>query len=140
MKIYKPKTEKDFKFIASLFNPRNSQFMYTKTNSASRVRQTNTKAGRSHYILAVDERKIGWFNIRKASGLNEGIFGMIINKPFQGKGYGRQAIILIEKEAKKLGIKKLKLQVFVENKRAINLYKKSGFKESGRLLDMEKKI
>ena len=53
---------------------------------------------------------------------------MIINRSFQGKGFGKQAMALIKKEAKKLGMKKLRLEVFVKNIPAINLYKKAVFK------------
>jgi len=134
------KTDSDFEFIASLFNPKNNQFMITKKTTARRVRQTSKLPGRNHYILAADNKKIGWFNIRKSVDSKDGMFGMIIDKPHQGKGYGRQAMKLIEKEAKRSGIKRLKLEVFVENTRAIKLYKKAGFKVTGRLMAMEKKI
>jgi len=84
--------------------------------------------------------KIGWFNIRKAVDSKEGFFGMIIDKPFWGKGHGKQAMKLIEREAKKLGIKKLRLEVYDTNIRAIRLYRRSGFRQTAKLIEMEKRI
>jgi len=65
---------------------------------------------------------------------------MIIDHPHQGKGFGKQTMDLIKKEAKRLGMEKLRLEVFVDNKRAVNLYKQAGFRETAKVLIMEKKI
>ncbi len=47
---------------------------------------------------------------------------------------------LIEKERKKSGIKKFKIQILKNNKAAIKIYKKFGYKEKYSLLAMEKKL
>jgi ribosomal protein S18 acetylase RimI-like enzyme len=65
---------------------------------------------------------------------------MVIDHLHQGKGFGKQTMSLIKKEAKKLSMKKLRLEVFVDNKRAVNLYIQSGFKATTKVLIMEKKI
>lgn len=88
----------------------------------------------------LDGNNIGVFNILLSPTGKEAKIGIVIDKPFQGKGYGRQAMKLIEKEAKRLGIKKLMLEVFSQNKRAVNLYKKVGYKETGKMIAMEKKL
>ena len=133
------KTDSDFEFIASLFCSRNTQYMRTKRKTPKAIKQSISPT-RIHYILSLNKKNIGWFNIQKQIDSDEGRFGMMIDKPHQGKGYGKQAMQLIEKEAERLGIKRLELEVFVENTRAIKLYKKAGFKVTGRLMAMEKKI
>ncbi len=94
----------------------------------------------SIYVLTIGNNKIGWFSIKRLDNLKEGEFGMMIDKPYRNKGYGRQMMKLIEEESKKLGIKKMKLQVFENNKPAIKVYGKSGYKETHRLIAMEKKL
>lgn len=46
----------------------------------------------------------------------------------RGKGYGRKMLTLIEREAKKAGVKELYIESFPEFARAISLYEKMGFK------------
>jgi len=65
---------------------------------------------------------------------------MIIDKPYQGKGYGEAALLGIMKIAKKKGIKKLTLDVFPNHKAAVSLYKKVGFKKIAIVIKMEKKL
>ncbi|MFA5076759.1 MAG: GNAT family N-acetyltransferase [Patescibacteria group bacterium] len=139
MNYYQAKTDKDFSYIAALFNPQNNQYMWSKQQTPNQVKQTSGK-NRHHYILTLDGKPIGWFNLRWPSDRREALTGMIIDKPYQGKGYGKQAMEFVVAEAKKLRIKKLRLEVFLENKRAINLYQKAGFIITDRLLAMEKKL
>lgn len=40
------------------------------------------------------------------------MFGMIVDKPFQRKGYGTAALDILEKESKQLGAVGLELDVF----------------------------
>jgi ribosomal protein S18 acetylase RimI-like enzyme len=95
---------------------------------------------RIHYIIKTGSQNIGWFNLRKPFDSTIGMFGMIIDKPFQGQGFGQEAMKLIKQEAKKIGIKKLLLEVESKNFKAINLYVGFGFKATRRFIEMEKKI
>lgn len=56
----------------------------------------------------------------------------------QGKGYGKQAIRLLEKEAAKTGVQQIKLRVAANNPRARNLYDACGFHVTG--INMSKRI
>jgi len=138
MEIRWAKTNKDFTYVASLFNLKNNRYVWPKTQTAKQVKQ-NCSHTRRYYLLLVDKKPVGWFNIR-LSDSKEATIGMIINRPHQGKGFGKQAMGLIKKEAKRLGMKKLRLEVFVDNKPAVNLYKKSGFKTTAKVLVMEFKL
>lgn len=137
---YQAKTNADCKCIASLYSPRNSKYMFTKKATTAEVRKKLSLPNRKSYILVLNKKNIGVFNIVLATNSKEARIGIVIDKLYQGKGYGKQAMKLIEKEAKKLKIKKLLLEVFTENKRAVSLYQKSGYKEVGKMLAMEKKI
>ncbi|MEY4520737.1 MAG: hypothetical protein RLZZ499_3337 [Cyanobacteriota bacterium] len=72
------------------------------------------------------------------------IFRFMIDKDFQGKGYGTKALNLVMTEIAQLGAKKIYTSHKPKNKIASNLYKKVGFvyigeRDSGNLL-MEKEI
>jgi RimJ/RimL family protein N-acetyltransferase len=59
-------------------------------------------------------------------------FKILIDKSFQGKGYGEEASRLILRYGfKTLNIHRVYLGVHENNKKAINLYKKLGFVEEG---------
>jgi len=138
MKIQRATASKDFAYISSLFNPKNNKYIWPRSQTAKQVEQ-NCSHTRRYYLLLVDKKRVGWFNIRLSDG-KEATIGMIIDKPHQGKGFGKQAMALIKKEAKRLGMKELRLEVFAENKPAVNLYKKSGFKTSAKVLVMGCKL
>ncbi|MFA6551004.1 MAG: GNAT family N-acetyltransferase [Patescibacteria group bacterium] len=76
----------------------------------------------------------------------EAKLGLVIgNKNYWGKGIGTEATKLMVGHAfKKMGLKKIKLSVHLENKPAIGVYEKAGFKvdaikksaeQAGRLFD-----
>ena len=61
---------------------------------------------------------------------------MISNKEYQNKGYGTEAFeLLINYLFKEMNIRKILLNVFATNKRAIHVYEKLGFKIEGTLKD-----
>ena len=61
-----------------------------------------------------------------------------LEKEFQNQGIGTQAMKFAMREAKKLNIKMLYLEVEPHNKPAKSLYKKLGFRENKRSLMMRK--
>jgi len=62
-----------------------------------------------------------------------GEVGISIAKDFRREGLGYKLLIEAEKEAKKLGLKILRLDVYGINNFAQGLYKKAGFKKYGNL-------
>lgn len=64
-----------------------------------------------------------------------GLFGITIAKDFRGQGIGKLLMELTIKEAQKKlsGLKIIKLGVFANNPKALEMYKKFGFIEYGRL-------
>lgn len=140
MKCYQAKTNQDFKFISSLFCKKNTRYNFTKKISPAQVKKISSSPRRKDFILIADRKKIGWFNIVQSIDLKEAKFGIIIDKPFQNKGYGTEAMKFINKEMKKMRVKKIRIQVFENNKAAIRVYRKSGYVEKDRLIDMEKRL
>lgn len=66
------------------------------------------------------------------------IFELYVDEKFRGKGYGKQAILLIEEKARELDLKSLGLHVFAVNTVARNLYESVGYEVSS--LNMTKKL
>src|SRR5258705_13905148 len=66
------------------------------------------------------------------------IFDLSIDEKFRGKGYGKQAMSLIEEKARELGLKSIGLHVFAVNNVARNLYEGVGYEVSS--LNMTKKL
>lgn len=64
-----------------------------------------------------------------------GIFGITVAKEYRGEGIGKLLMNLVIKESKKQmkELKIIRLGCFANNTAACTMYKKSGFKEYGRL-------
>ena len=78
-------------------------------------------------IVHENQQIIGmiWYGLRPHQ---EGfIYDFEIDEVHRGKGYGKEALILLEAHAKSLGINKLGLRVFGHNENAYALYKKMGY-------------
>jgi ribosomal protein S18 acetylase RimI-like enzyme len=55
------------------------------------------------------------------------IFELYVEENQRGKGYGKQAMLLIEEKAREFGLKSIGLHVFGSNKVARNLYEAVGY-------------
>ncbi|MBC7712515.1 MAG: GNAT family N-acetyltransferase [Rhizobacter sp.] len=78
-----------------------------------------------------------WFGVRGAADNRKAfIFDIVLNESAKGKGYGKQAMTLLEDEVKKLGLRHIGLHVFGHNTVARNLYTKLGYEITN--LNMEK--
>ena len=65
--------------------------------------------------------------------------GMSVDREWRGRGIGSALMSEVFRWARWAGIEKLALTVYPHNQRAINLYKKYGFVEEGRLTGHSKK-
>ena len=98
-----------------------------------------------HYLFCIELNEIThpkligylWYNQEEN---NNSIFIMdfYIFEDLQNKGYGTASIKKLEKKLSKDGVKEIKLRVAYKNKRALALYKKTGFNITG--YNMIKKI
>jgi len=93
------------------------------------------------YTLYDAEEAVGmiWIRANLESPTKNGfIFELYVGEKFRGKGYGKQAMLLIEEKARELGLKSLGLHVFAVNTVARNLYESVGYEASS--LNMTKKL
>jgi RimJ/RimL family protein N-acetyltransferase len=93
------------------------------------------------YTLYDEENAVGliWMRANIDRPAKSGfIFDLRINERFRGKGYGKQAMVLIEEKARELDLKSIGLHVFAYNKVAKNLYENIGYEISS--LNMIKKL
>lgn len=81
------------------------------------------------------DRAVGYIQVVELDLLNGlGKLGICIEPASQGKGYGGEAIALIEQHLNTVfRLRKLTLQVLAENDHAIRLYSQRGYREVGRL-------
>jgi ribosomal protein S18 acetylase RimI-like enzyme len=72
-----------------------------------------------------------YFELRKGvSPVSIYIYGMEIDEGFRGRGFGRQAMLLIEEQARQLGAERIDLNVFGGNAVARGLYRSLGYEET----------
>ena len=93
------------------------------------------------YTLYDTDDAVGmiWLRADLQSPVRSGfIFELYVDEKFRGKGYGKQAMLLIEEKARELGLKSLGLHVFAVNNVARNLYESVGYEVSS--LNMTKKL
>lgn len=81
---------------------------------------------RIQYVAKLEGKRIGIgsvsFENKEAS-----IFGVGLSPKYQGKGFGRELIMLIVNELKSKGIENIMIEVDSLNERAFKLYKSCGF-------------
>ncbi len=85
-------------------------------------------------VAEVDGKVVANSEITKLRGYSRhvGGLGISIKKGYRDIGIGTEMLKTLIAQAKKMDLKILTLSVFSTNKRAIHVYKKVGFKETGR--------
>ncbi|WBW98107.1 GNAT family N-acetyltransferase [Oceanirhabdus sp. W0125-5] len=107
---------------------------YDKSNKTFETYLSNGLNSENNYLYSITETKnntkVGtlWFLTRDNNGIKELLIASIrIFDEYQGKGYGKKAMSLIDNKALELDVDKIVLHVFGYNKTAISLYEKAGF-------------
>lgn len=98
--------------------------------------------GQLIFRLVVDDQPVGWLwlSLQHPNG-DTGvgwIYNIVIEEEFRGRGYGREAMLLAEQEAKRNGLQALALNVFAHNHVARGLYLSLGYRETA--VQMKKTI
>lgn len=96
------------------------------TTEENALKMIRNEEDRKCYCIKLGNLPIGYIVLMNIK-LKIGRIVIMIDESFTNKGYGFQSLRLLEKEAKKLGIEKLTLEVRTDNTPAIALYKKYGF-------------
>lgn len=85
------------------------------------------------YVFIDNTQIIGSVTIEFATANRGYLFGYVIAKQFQGRGYGQQALAQVLKIVENKGIKQLNLAVSQTNEAAQHVYQKLGFIKRGTL-------
>ena len=95
----------------------------------------------SHHFVAVTEDEAGKEKVLGMAGLNvfanprqrhSAAIGMMVHKDYQGQGIGQKLMeTLIDMADNWLMLVRVELGAYIDNERAINLYKKFGFEPEG---------
>jgi RimJ/RimL family protein N-acetyltransferase len=95
---------------------------------------TQIERGSTFFLVAeVKGRIIASSDINRQRGFQKhvGVVGIVIKKDFRELGIGTAMIRVLLEHAKKMGIKILTLTAYASNKRAIHVYEKVGFRQTG---------
>jgi ribosomal protein S18 acetylase RimI-like enzyme len=98
---------------------------------------------KDHYLYSIyeDDEAVGviWMRAEMERPIKSGfIYDLRVDEKFRGKGYGKQAMLLIETKAHELGLKSIGLHVFGYNTVARNLYEGLGYETTS--LNMIKQL
>jgi len=98
---------------------------------------------RNHYLYTLydgdDAVGMIWLKANVSGPIKSGfIYDVYIEEKFRGKGYGKSLMLLLEEQARELGLKSLALHVFAVNNVARNLYESIGYEVSS--LNMTRKL
>jgi RimJ/RimL family protein N-acetyltransferase len=109
------------------------------TRSSEEVGKQFEEADRSHVLWLVAELEgllVGSADFqrgRHAKNSHTAEFGMAVRQEYRGLGIGEAILRAGIEWCRSVGVRKIKLGVFVTNNRAIHLYSKLGFVEEARL-------
>jgi RimJ/RimL family protein N-acetyltransferase len=94
---------------------------------------------RNPMLVALAGREVvGWCDVRREffpSRAHRGTLGMGLLPEWRGRGLGRRLLEATLAEARRSGFKRIELDVYADNERAIALYEKAGFVREGLLRD-----
>jgi len=86
-------------------------------------------------VAEVDRKVVASSDIHILSGNEKhvGVLGIVIKSGFRDLGIGTEMMNTLVEQAMALGLKVLTLQAFATNKRAVHVYEKVGFVQTGRV-------
>jgi len=91
-----------------------------------------------HYVFAIEDEETGdrvgdlWFAERTSDfdSTVAFVYSIEIYEPFRGRGFGKQAMLLLEDEVRARGLAHVALNVFGGNEVARSLYRSLGYAET----------
>lgn len=83
------------------------------------------------WVLEVHGEMVGYAMVSFGAGESH-LLNLCVTPAEQGKGYASQLLDRVKAGVKKLGADKIILEVRESNQRAVELYRRTGFKEIGR--------
>jgi len=98
----------------------------------------NMAKGYPQFVAIAGGDVVGWCDIipkDRPIHIHSGILAIGLLLPFRGRGYGTALIEAALHEAHRLGLVRIELTVHADNRRAIALYERVGFKKEGTMRD-----
>jgi RimJ/RimL family protein N-acetyltransferase len=98
----------------------------------------NMAKGCSQFVAVAGGDVVGWCDIipkDRPIHVHSGILAIGLLPPFRARGYGTALIEAALHEARRLGLVRIELTVHADNRRAIALYERVGFKKEGTMQD-----
>jgi len=131
----RPAEKFDLEYVANLYNdPKNNRYLLRGKVTVKDLK----KVKRQDWILYdAQDNKVGWFGIFK-KGVDRARFAVIVDSSFQGRGFGKFALKVIESECRKANIKTIEFDVHSDNAAAIHIYEAAGFEKQYSLHRYEK--
>jgi RimJ/RimL family protein N-acetyltransferase len=126
--------------LIPLIRPNKDKFEYELRYELTLEELENRLNNHHIYLIYYNDKLVGEMNfmidpghlLKKVEGT--AWIGITIGEPIgRGKGIGYKAILFLEEEIKKMGLKRIELGVFEFNEQAHQLYLKLGYKEIGRI-------
>lgn len=118
----------DWDFILKLRNKKEYRSFFIQQHTISEkehyqyMTQEEKNPNYSCWIILKDFIKIGYIRIL------ENDVSIAIENKYHGKGYGANALLLLEKEAKKMGLTKLVGRVMIHNESSKKIFLNNDFK------------
>lgn len=109
--------------------------VFSKKNIEDAIKDNISRMETVFSVIDIENDKlIGMVEVSPNHVFRSGTFGIVIGeKEYWGKGYGKEAtLLLLDFAFNMLNLHNIMLGVYEFNNRAYNLYKKVGFKEIGR--------
>jgi GNAT superfamily N-acetyltransferase len=81
----------------------------------------------SFFLVYRDGELIGCAGMRRRSEADVEVKRMFVRRPFRGRGYSRDLLVLVEEEARTLGFSRVLMETGLGQPEAIGLYESSGY-------------
>jgi len=136
-------TKAQLKKIYYWFNDQKmSKYLRTRHRTMKRIIEILSRRKTHNFMINENGVDIGYIYITKRDNFVS--LTILVDKKYWGKGYGKQAMILIEKKVKRAKSKKIVLGLYPGNRRALNLYNGLGYIQTksreNNIIVMEKKL
>ena len=86
-------------------------------------------------FLVAENNEVKGYIIGEAIGTRGHVISIAVKRKFRRQGVGRQLMEKLEEILLRVGVKKVRLEVAIENKTAVNFYRKLGYRAVGVLKD-----
>jgi len=137
--MFRKARQSDAKAVYEIyFSPEVYPFMYYSHMplQAFRKKWREILSAKNVFVLVKKNELAGYAALQRLEGRCSHVvdLSMFAVKPgMQGKGLGKKFLEWLIAKAKKMGAKRLQLLMESDNRKALTLYKKFGFKKEGRL-------